>query len=179
MRKAKYEYYKHEKDSSVRNPKKMWNTLKQVLPLKSTCIPNSTEITADEFNDLFSSVSERLTSNFGDLIIPSVTYFSPLNIFYLSVINVHFDLQEHDPHLYVLDFESKLLGLSALLIAPLFTHIYNLSLLSEIIPSDCKLAHITLIYKGKGQCTDPNNHRPISFVLPIDIKEISFLPPTI
>ena len=37
MRKAKYEYYKHEKDSSVRNPKKMWNTLKQVLPLKSTC----------------------------------------------------------------------------------------------------------------------------------------------
>ena len=123
MRKAKYEYYKHEKDSSVRNPKKMWNTLKQVLPVKSTCIPNSTEITADEFYDLFSSVSERLTSNFGDLIIPSVTYFSPLNIFYLSVINVHCDLQEHDPHLYVLDFESKLLGLSALLIAPLFTHI--------------------------------------------------------
>ena len=170
IRKAKYEYYKHKIDSSVRNPKEMWNTLKQVLPSKS--IPNSTEITADAFNDFFSSVGERLTSNFGDLIPPSVTFSSPLNMFDLSVINVNFVLQEllhlsPDPHLDVLDLDSKLLRLSAPLIAPLLAHIYNLSLFSGIIPSDWKLARITPIYKGKGQRTDPNNHRPISVVSPI------------
>ena len=46
--------------------------------------------------------------------------------------------------------DAKLLELSAHIIAPSLTDIYNLSLSTPVIPNEWKLARITPIYKGKG-----------------------------
>ena len=56
---------------------------------------------------------------------------------------------------------------AAPIIAPLLTHIFNLSLFSELLPQDWKLARITPIYKGKTDKDDPTNYRPLSVVSPI------------
>ena len=49
------------------------------------------------------------------------------------------------------------------------THIYNLSIQQNNVPSSCKQYRITPVYKGTGQRSDMNNYRPIS-VLPIIAK---------
>ena len=60
--------------------------------------------------------------------------------------------------------DPKLLRVSSLIIAPLLTHIFNLSLAQGFIPKDLKLARITPIYKGKGDLDDPSNYCPISVI---------------
>ena len=58
--------------------------------------------------------------------------------------------------------DAKLLKLSAHLIAPSLTDIYNLSLSTRVIPNEWKLARIAPIYKGKGDISRECNYRPIS-----------------
>ena len=60
--------------------------------------------------------------------------------------------------------DSKLLRMSAEMIAVELTHIFNLSIQTGIVPTDWKLARVTPVYKGKGDDTDPGNYRPISVV---------------
>ena len=67
----------------------------------------------------------------------------------------------------VLNFDCKLLRIASPIIAPILTHIYNLSLCFGSIPSDLKLACITPIYKGKGDNEIPTNYRSISIVSPL------------
>ena len=64
----------------------------------------------------------------------------------------------------ILDIDSKLLQVSAHLIAPSLTHIFNLSLYSGILPSDFKLARITPVFKNKGKPSVLSNYRPISVI---------------
>ena len=49
------------------------------------------------------------------------------------------------------------------------THIYNLSILQNKVPSTWKQSRITPIYKGTGERSNMNNYRPIS-ILPILAK---------
>ena len=63
----------------------------------------------------------------------------------------------------VLGFDSKLLGIGCDIIAPVLCMMFNLSILSCIIPDDWKLARVTgPVYKGKGDMCDMSNYRPIS-----------------
>ena len=77
----------------------------------------------------------------------------------------------------VLKLYCKLLKLSASLICTSLTHLFNLSLLSRIIPTDWKLARITPIYKGKGDTSEKCNYRPISalsYVAKLFEKQVHF-----
>ena len=60
--------------------------------------------------------------------------------------------------------DNYLLRLSAHLIAPCLTYIFNLSLNSGCVPDSWKSASITSIYKGKGDRSECGNYRPISFI---------------
>ena len=62
----------------------------------------------------------------------------------------------------VLNIDSKLLKISAYLISPSETHVFNLSLHAGILPDDFKFARVTPVFKNKGDTCDPSNYRPIS-----------------
>ena len=58
---------------------------------------------------------------------------------------------------------SKFLKDSAASIAPIITHIVNLSIKQGRVPQDFKIAKVTPLYK-KGSKLDPGNYRPISIL---------------
>ena len=64
----------------------------------------------------------------------------------------------------LLAFDCKLLRISSLVIAPLLTHIYNLSIATGVVPHDFKIAKVTPVYKNKGSKSDPGSYRPISVI---------------
>ena len=77
------------------------------------------------------------------------------SIFEFNEINVNFVLHEllhlpfkssHD----ILTIDCKLLRLSSPIIAPLLSHIFNLSLAQGILPVDLKTALVTPVFKNKG-----------------------------
>ena len=110
-----------------------------------------------------------MTSSFNEPQMNDFTVPSCDNEFEFYELNVNFTLKELlklplKPSLDVLNFDHKLLHLSAPAIAPSLSHIFNLSLHHGTIPDDWKTARITPIYKNKGSKDDPNNYRPISVV---------------
>ena len=62
----------------------------------------------------------------------------------------------------VLQLDSKLLGLASPLISNSLTHLFNLSVMSRVIPSDWKLARFTPIHKGNVSLNVEAKYRPIS-----------------
>ena len=51
-------------------------------------------------------------------------------------------------------------------IAPIITHIINLSIRQGQVPQDYKLAKVTPLHK-KGSKLDPGNYRPVSIIISI------------
>ena len=171
VRQAKAIYYKEQINSTDRNPKQMWKILWKALP-SNKYSSQSSNISAQAFNDFFSSVSENLTSSFGDLHLPDIMIDTRTETFSFLTVDINFVLQEllklpKNSKLDVLNFDSRLLRLASPIMAPILTHIYNLSLCFSSIPADFKKALITPIYKGKGENDNPSNYRPISVVSPI------------
>ena len=64
----------------------------------------------------------------------------------------------------VLGFDTRMLFLSADIIAPILTKFYNVSVETETVISDWKLSKVTPIYKGKGRKDEAGNYRPISMI---------------
>ena len=171
VRQAKASYYKEQINSTDRNPKQMWKILRKALP-SNKYSSQSCNISAQAFNDFFSSVGENLTSSFGDFHLPDIMIDTPTETFSFLTVDINFVLQEllklpKNSKLDILNFDSRLLRLASPIIAPILTHIYNLSLCSSSIPADFKKALITPIYKGKGENDNPSNYRPISVVATI------------
>ena len=137
------------------------------LPNKRVKCVNSS-LDANDFNNFFSSVGERLTQYFDELKLP-VLNFNTEHTFEFIEININDILQEllrlpNRNKSDILNFDSSLLRLASPIITPMLCHIFNLSLYSGVVPSDWKLAKVTPIYKGKGDLSDPGNFRPISVV---------------
>ena len=171
IRKTKKSYYKTKIETVDNNPKSIWNLLKQVLPSNKYTSHKPT-ITAQTFNDLFSTVGEKLTSNFSDSTLPDCHISTPEVPFSFLCIDSNFVLKEllklsKESKLDILQFDDKLLRFASLIISPYLAHIFNLSLCTGFLPQDWKLARITPIYKGKNDKCDPTNYRPISVVSPI------------
>ena len=168
IRKAKSSFYTTQIHNATGNAHRMWKILKQTLPSK-TSSHRPTEISATDFNDYFSHIGTNLTNDFGELKMPNFETKSPTEKFEFLQINADFVFHElirlplHSKQ-DLLNFDSKLLRLAAPIIAPILTHLFNLSLFHGTLPNDWKLARITPIYKGKGDNTDPSNFRPISIV---------------
>ena len=64
----------------------------------------------------------------------------------------------------VLGMEAKLLHLSADVVSPILTCLYNASIETSTVPSDWQFARVSPVYKSKGCKLDKNNYRPISVI---------------
>ena len=171
IRKFKKQFYQSKIEASSSNASEMWKILKQVLPSNNKP-SNHGDISAQAFNDFFSSIGTNLTSDFGDFSLPEANIPTPTTPFSFTLINENFVLHQLlclpcVPKLDILDFDIKLLRLAAPLISPLLTHVYNLSLYSGTLPVDWKTSRVTPIYKNNGHKNDPSNYRPISVISPV------------
>ena len=62
------------------------------------------------------------------------------------------------------EIPTKLLKMTALLIAAPLTKLFNKILQAGLYPTSWKIATVTAIYKRKGSSSDPSNYRPISLL---------------
>ena len=168
IRQSKRIYFTSLIDSSKNSSTSIWSALRHFLPSKVK--ENATfPISSDTFNHYYSTIGSKLVKNINIQDIQPATSNSDFPSFNFSEVNVNFVLHErlklpHKASLDIMDMDPKLLRVSSLIIAPLLTHIFNLSLAQGLIPKDLKLARITPIYKGKGDLDDPSNYRPISVI---------------
>ena len=162
---SKFTYF-NEKINSSNNNRNIWKVLKEALPHKQHRGPEI-KISSQEFNNFFSTIGQKLTSKHESVRIDQLpkTLNTPAIKFEFTQINVNTVLSQlltlnNNSELDFLDFDEKLLRLSALLIAPMLTHIhvYDLSLCQGTLPDDWKTA--------KGDPDSPENYRPIFIILP-------------
>ena len=169
IRDAKQKYYSNQIKDNDNNTTGMWKTLKHLLPSSTQKSSPEETLDPDVLNKFFSEIGENLTSHFGELQTPEIITPNITDKLQFYEININYTLKEllalpKRKTLDVLDMDSLLLRMSALVIAPALTHIFNLSLYHGIIPNDCKMARITPVFRNKGTKHDPNNYRPITVV---------------
>ena len=62
-----------------------------------------------------------------------------------------------------MDRPNNMIKLASHIISPIFTHVYNESIITGIVPNILKISRITPIYKS-GDVADTFNYRPISIL---------------
>ena len=184
LRVAKKQYYSDLLDDHKNNLKQTWNVLNDLLGrTRKQQVPDSFDINgtptsdsqkiADGFNSFFTNIGPNLTnqipvseSNFNDFL---VNIQSPMNSLFMSptdseeIIKIcatfksgtscGYDGIKPDIVKYVIN-----------LISSPLVHIFNLSIITGIVPEQLKIAKVVPIYKS-GEKNKCNNYRPIS-VLP-------------
>ncbi len=166
--KAKKQHYEDEITKNKNDSRKMWKTLKTIIPSKSSK-SNKCDLTAQQLNEHFLNVGKNLSEKFGNDY--DFTWKLPSSIHQFKLYEFEHDfvlksLQKLPDKTSddVLGINAKLLKASADFITDSLTHIYNLSLCTSEIPADWKRARVTPIYKGNGNFDDGNNFRPISVI---------------
>ena len=188
--KAKQSFYQETINSNKQNPKLLWNSLNLLSGLKpkiQTSFINdeygdqitSPSVSANVFNEHFASVFKTFHKNKSDItcknddisaILHSVDNHDQTQKFSIPFVTNAFVEQQ----LKKLDtgkstgsdgISARFLKMSATILAPILTKLFNHSIRSSTYPKLFKEAKVIPIYK-KGPRYDKSNYRPIS-VLPI------------
>jgi hypothetical protein len=169
INKTKKEYYEKERIACTKNPKKMWKIFNKLISNDIQYnVPS--EISADDFNNFFSTIGQETASTLPGINEPipwkglcTNQRFKFVNIQVQDVITILGKLGS-DSNVDVLGFDAKLLCISASIISPLLTRMINVSVFSNIVIDDWKTAKVTPVYKGKGDKFEKGNYRPISVI---------------
>ena len=159
--------------SSKTNPKSVWSAVNELTnrsQSKNSAVPD--EVSAEDLNIHFTSVADQVIQNDRSAannmrllreFCTSKGIMSELSLPPISVIDVYYTLihlkQTGTRDLERLD--SKILKLSAPIIAYTLTYVYNLCIHKSCFPKVFKTAKVFPIYKH-GAKTDTSNYRPIS-----------------
>ena len=153
IKKAKQNFYYNHINSSS-HPRHLWATLKTILPSKQNGNKIPFDLSPDCFNNYFSTIGQSVTkslpkSNGIPWEAPSQSCKNSFQFEIISSFSTYKCIMvlTTSTSLDILDIDSKLLQVSAHLIAPSLTHIFNLSLYSGVLPSEFKLARITPVFK--------------------------------
>ena len=149
------------------------------LNINDSVVVNDKQI-ADAFNEYFVQIGPKLAAEVSDLTSQPTngldsscpnSYFAPRFVFsQISQINVATRLRRHkiSKATGMDSIPAKILKMSADIIAPSFTVIFNLSLNSGIYIDTWKKTRVTPIFKSENR-KKCENYRPIS-ILPIITK---------
>ena len=187
---AKANYYEAQVEENKNKPTKLWQTLKSLgTSSRSKCDTNNIGLkidnemcfdklkVAEQFNMFFTTVASSLvnklpqgTGKFGDDHVSSFYQgkdVSP-NAFCLKEVNVDninqiLNSMSANKATGLDDLSARFIKDGAGVIAPMITHIVNMSIRQGIIPDDLKRARVIPIHK-KGRRTDPSMYRPISIL---------------
>lgn len=191
---AKKEFYQKTINENCKNPKKLWNNLKEISGKKTTHQTNFIHDdfgnpiedpldTAETFNEFFANIFSSANSNITSLdsynqevlqnyVQSKIDAYCKFNIPLVSEEFVKKQLSSLNINKSTgLDgIGTRFLKSSVNVIANPITKIINLSISKCKFPQKFKMAKITPIYK-KGPKSDRNNYRPIS-ILPVLSKLI-------
>ena len=182
--KLKSSFYNNKLREEKSNPKRLWNTIKDLLHSKDNTaeirsvksnegivVTDNKEI-ANNFNNFFVTIGSTLAKNFSssttDINVPTINNtFNFKRITPSKVSKILLSLKN-----------GKATGIDGLCVrilkagAPELCHplayLYNLSLASGVVPTCWKTKRVSPLHKG-GDLDDINNYRPIS-ILPVSMK---------
>lgn len=183
IRKSKKLYYDRKLQEYKSNPVKLWQTLKSLLRKNNSKHDNPEEFISDgrnidspskianTFNSFFGSIATTLDSKLEKSSIDPLSYlagqpppratftFQPTDVRSILSIISSLDSSSATPDCLT----PKILKDIAVTIAPALCHVFNLSLLTGIFPSNMKKAVVVPIFKSGDPCSF-NNYRPISLL---------------
>ena len=185
IRQAKKVYFSKLIGCQKRNPKKMWETLKNITGMgnkpnqssikidsikKENLIISDQVLIANEFNKYFSSIGQskaeaipKIDKDFSEFLPPpsmhSFAYFptDPVEIM------EELERLENKTSEDINGVSGKLLKNISTEIAPALSYIYNLSLETGVFPNCWKMSRTIPIYK-KDKKDDLSNFRPIGLI---------------
>ena len=169
IRNEKKHFVEIEIQQNEGQPDKAWRALKYLLPTKNKVSTSTSNLDANTFNSFFSSVGNKTTEHFGNIMLPDFNIPQVNDSFLFTPLEEHFVIRQllklpNSTSLDQTNLDNYSLRLAAHLIAPCLTNIFNLSLNSGCVPDSWKSASITPIYKGKGDRSECGNYRPISII---------------
>ena len=174
-------YYRNLLLKQKHNPKESWQTINRILgrsqnksntitslKVGENVISHSNTI-AETFNEYFSTIGEKIANSgdSGNIHFSSFVRKPPTN-FEFNTVSVdkvlHSFLTLSSSKATGIDkIPIKILKLSANIIAPSMTKLFNYSILNGDFPHDWKIAKVIPLYK-KGLKTMLDNYRPISIL---------------
>ena len=172
IRTEKNKYYLQQSNQCANNPKSVWKFLNKVINNKNM-IPPPNDLLPDELNEYFSTVGVDTANKYfersddqsypwkGPNFTTSSFTFSEVDIDTVLKLLISLgDTSSND----VLGFDGKLLFLSAAIIAPLITKMFNMSLQMGSVIDDWKVSNVTPVFKGGDDRYEKTNYRPISVI---------------
>ena len=171
IKQAKSEYFKSSVNEFKFQPKKMWQTLKTVLPSKRKTL-TTVPFSSNDLVEFYSSIGDKINSKFDPYIkLPDMsTILNDVHsVFSFDDISNDFVFKKllslsNVKTIDILGFDGQILAIAAPLISESLTKIFNASLRTGIVPSDWKLARVTPLFKGNGPKDVMGNYRPISVI---------------
>lgn len=174
---ARSDYYINQLELSNRDPKRFWRTVDDITGKGSS--PSITAVrdhvtggllneldSAQSINEYFSQIGNKLDAALP--AVPNPNSITPTDFTFrlLPDITVRqfvelvesLDISKHSGCVLI---PSRLYRDAMLALPEQFVYLYNLSIRTNVIPSDWKAALVTPLPK-KGDTTDPSNLRPIS-----------------
>jgi hypothetical protein len=182
LRQHKQRYYADNLELNVKNSKKTWEILKEAANLNKTrsnvdridsngtVITDPTEI-AEEFNNFFTSVGERIANTVKNTVIqpddymPSLPNLQELDLGTVNQTHICDIIKSLQPKnsLDIDGISTKLLKNIAIEVSWPLAHIFNNSLRLGIFPKRLKTSRTVPIFKsGRSDLCD--NYRPISLL---------------
>ena len=187
IKRAEELYFKNILNNHTNGTKKLWNTFGKILNKNkikhkriNSLLINDKKITNPQaisniFNDFFSEIGERLANNFSNIenseyrkslgkkVSHSIVLYPITEIEVKDTIR---NLKNTNSAGYD-ELTTKFIKVSAPLLIPALTKIFNLSITAGVYPNSLKTAKITPVFK-KGDPSSVNNYRPISVLSSIN-----------
>jgi hypothetical protein len=193
IRISKKSYYEEVLNANIRNSKKTWEILNEVInkkrnhnPIESLNI-NGTILTdpkeiADRFNLFFTSIAQEISSSINPACDnsvnqqPNFSFDMSNSLITVEELNNAIGKLQDKTSLDRNNISMYLLKKVISRISDPVLHIFNKSLQFGIVPSNLKIAKVVPIFKS-GDAQDMNNYRPISLLCSFSkiLEKIVFL----